>query len=52
MYPVNPSNLSLLPSPLDAKVIGGIRLFSLPVLLNVGTNLKFSEFTAGLTIEF
>ena len=51
LYAFDPKKLNLLPDPLDAKVIGGMRIFSLPVLINIGTNLKLTEVTAGLTIE-
>ena len=50
LLPVTPSNL-LSPNPLDLKLVGGMRIFSLPILVNIGTNLKLNEYVVGLTLE-
>ena len=37
--------------PANLQIVGGIRVFSLPVFLNVGTTFKLNSVIVGLTIE-
>lgn len=43
MYPV--------PNPLKMEVVGGVRVFNLPVFVNVGTNFQLTSYKIGLMIE-
>ena len=47
-YPV--SSLKLPPAN-SLMVVGGMRLASLPILVNVGTNIKLNQVILGLTLE-
>lgn len=40
------------PNYYNLQIIGGIRLASSPILLNVGTNVRLNSFTVGATLEF
>jgi len=52
LYPISFSDIT---KPgfnvLDTQIIGGVRVFDLPVLVNIGTNVRFSQVFIGLTIE-
>lgn len=37
--------------PLNLQIVGGIRLASTPIFLNVGTNPRFNNITIGVTLE-
>lgn len=47
LYPVTLAPLN----PMNLLVIGGIRLASTPIFLNVGTTGKFNQVTVGITLE-
>lgn len=44
-------DLTSMPKPEDLRLKLGVRIFSLPILAIIGSNLKFNEFTVGLTLE-
>lgn len=51
-YPLTPDTITHpLFNPLDLSVMGGVRVFDLPILLNVGTNLRVNQVNVGVTVE-
>lgn len=52
MYPIINQSLSINKNPLDLQIIGGIRIFSLPVFLTAGSNLQFNQVLIGTRVEF
>lgn len=53
LYPLSFTNFTVpVFNPLDLQVIGGMRVFNSPILLNLGTNIRLNQAFIGLTVEF
>lgn len=54
LYPL-PLTVNALKAPFtvsEVQLVGGVRVFNLPVFVNIGTNMHFNQVLVGLTIEF
>lgn len=52
MYPLSTKDIANpVFNPLNLQIVGGIRVFSLPIFFNVGANVKLNTVLLGVTLE-
>ena len=52
MFPVLNNSLNVNSNPVDTRFMLGVRVFSSPIFLEAGSNVRLNELTLGLRLEF